>query len=437
MALQLISRLRGGGLARAGVLMLAGLLVGEGAAACSGEVVIETKRGRAQLQRNGKDYFVLGAGGESHLELLGKCGGNSIRTWGVGDGTSALLDEAHKHGLSVTLGIWLNRTGDGMDYSDEAALARQQRQLERAIKRHKKHPALLMWAIGNEMEGDGDDPLVYEQLERLAQLAHSLDPDHPTMTVIAEMGGGKKIRDLNRLAPSIDVIGINSYGSAPSVGKRYVEAGGTRPYMLTEFGARGHWEAGKSSFGVPIEQTSTEKGEGYRQAYEGAVEGQKLCIGSYAFLWGDKQETTTTWYGMLLPDGTRLGCVDVMTELWTGKAPKNLCPKIKGREGISGIKNADELAPGAVLKVTVEATDPGRDRLKVEWVLRRASAGNGTFGQYEDRTQEFPKAITKQKRLSAQVRMPEEPGSYRLFAYVRDGKGGGAVCNVPLLVVGS
>ena len=31
--------------------------------------------------------------------------------------------------------------------------------------------------------------------------------------------------------------------------------------------------------------------------------------------------------------------------------------------------------------------------------------------------------------------MPKKPGKFRLFAYVRDGKGGGAVLNVPLLVL--
>ena len=408
---------------------LAGAQIGHG---MGSEVTLEKKRQGVTIQRGGKDYFVRGAGGETQLKLLAECGGNSIRTWAVGDSTSALLDEAHKRGLSVTLGIWLGRTGAGGDYGDAEALARQSRRVERAIKRHRKHPALLMWALGNEMEGDGDDPLVYEQLERLALLAHSLDPDHPTMTVIAELGGGKKIRDLNRLAPSIDVIGINSYGSAATLGKRYVAAGGTRPYMLTEFGPRGHWEASSRDFGLPVEPTSTEKAKHYRGAYKGAVEDQPLCIGSYAFLWGDKQEATATWYGMLLPDGTKLGCVDVMTEIWTGKAPRNHCPTVSG---IDGIPSDGKLQPGDRLKVTLRAKDPDGNRLRAEWVLRKASDGKGSFGEAEDVMPELPHAITSSKRLSARIRVPEEPGKYRLFAYVRDGKGGGATVNVPVLVM--
>lgn len=403
-----------------------------GARGAHAQVTLQTERGRVTIQRGGEDYFVRGAGGKTELKLLAECGANSIRTWAVGDATPALLDEAHKHGLSVTLGIWLERAGDGIDYGDEKALERQVRRVERAIKRHRKHPALLMWAIGNEMEAGGDDLRVYEQLERLAQLAHSLDPGHPTMTVIAEMGGGKKIRHLDELAPSLDVIGINSYGSAATVGKRYAKAGGTRPYMLTEFGPRGHWEPRSKAFDLPVEPSSTDKAEDYRRAYEGAVEDQPLCIGSYAFLWGHKQEATATWYGMLLPDGTRLASADVMTELWTGKAPRNLCPTVSK---IDGIPSNGKLRPGDRVKVTLRAKDPDGDRLKTEWILRKASAGDGSYGKREDTMPEIAGAVLSPKRTSARIRVPEEPGKYRLFAYVRDGKGGGAVINVPVQVM--
>ncbi|MEM8711001.1 MAG: glycoside hydrolase family 2 TIM barrel-domain containing protein [Planctomycetota bacterium] len=393
------------------------------------EVTVEIKRGRAQLVRDGKPYVVKGAGGNEHLELLAASGGNSIRTWSVGERTGSLLKEAHKAGLSVTLGIWLRRTGEG-DYGDERFLARQESRVRRAVERHRDDPALLVWALGNEMEGSGDDPRVYEQLERLARIVKELDPSHPTMTVIADLGGGKKVRDLDRLAPSIDIIGINTYGAAGTVGERYRAAGGERPYMVTEFGPRGHWESPKAHGGLPIEESSTAKAKRYRESYERGIAGDDLCIGSYAFLWGDKQETTATWYGMLLPDGSRLGAVDAMTELWTGKAPRNECPEIDDIEGAPD----DALKAGESFDVSVRASDPYRDRLKVEWVLRSASPGDGSYGREEAKTAEFPKAISRARKLRARVTMPEKAGPYRLFAYVRDGKGGAAVHNVPLVV---
>lgn len=393
-------------------------------------VTLERTKGKAQLLRGGEPYFVRGAGGNTHLDLLAKAGGNSIRTWSVNDRTSELLDAAHEEGLTVTLGVWLSRV-DNMDYGDSAALEKQTAAVIRAVERHKDHPALLMWALGNEMEGEGNDRRVYEQIERLAVKVKELDPAHPTMTVIADLGGGKKVRDLDRLAPSLDIIGVNSYGAAHSLPARYANAGGTRPYILTEFGPRGHWECAKTPYGLPIEETSSAKAISYRKSYEGAVEGKPLCLGSYAFLWGDKQETTATWYGMLLPDGSRLGAVDTMEELWTGKKPRNRSPEL------TSIVGADlpEVKPGDQLKVSVNAADPDGHRLKVTWLLRKASAGDGSYGQREDAVPEFPKAVRSASRLKATIEMPKEPGTFRLFAYVRDGKGGAAVHNVPIRTV--
>lgn len=392
-------------------------------------VTIEAARKGHRLILNGEPYFVNGVGGKEHLEELAEAGGNSIRTWSTGRSTKELLDRAHRNGLTVTLGVWLRRTGNGIDYSDPKAMERQVQSVRTAVERYKDHPALLIWALGNEMEAEGNDPKVYEQLEVLAQLVHELDPHHPTMTVIADLGGGKKVRDLNRLAPSIDIIGINSYGAAASVPERYKNAGGKRPYMITEFGTRGHWESPRTEWGTPIELSSTEKAEFYRDSYEKAVLKEKLCLGAYAFLWGDKQEATATWYGMLLPDGARLGCVDAMSEIWTGKAPKNRCPEIDSLK-----LSTDRVKAGSTFTATLKAKDPDKDRLKVEWVLRRASDGNGSYGGHEDALDAFPRAIITAKSSRAKLRAPDEPGAYRLFAYVRDGKGGAAVHNLPLLI---
>ena len=61
------------------------------------------------------------------------------------------------------------------------------------ILKYKDNPTVLMWGIGNEMEGykDGDDPLMWNNVQDIAKFAHENDPNHPTMTVIAEIGGKK------------------------------------------------------------------------------------------------------------------------------------------------------------------------------------------------------------------------------------------------------
>src|SRR5688500_3452522 len=57
-----------------------------------------------QLFRDGKPYFIKGAGGSGYLSRLAAYGGNSIRTWGTRNGQQ-ILDSAHKYGLTVLMGL--------------------------------------------------------------------------------------------------------------------------------------------------------------------------------------------------------------------------------------------------------------------------------------------------------------------------------------------
>ena len=77
-------------------------------------------------------------------------------------------------------------------------------------------------------------------------MVHQLDPNHPTMTVVAEIGGNK-VRNIHKYCPDIDMIGINSYGGGPSLAERYREAGGSKPFVVTEFGPPGAWETGRNA----------------------------------------------------------------------------------------------------------------------------------------------------------------------------------------------
>jgi hypothetical protein len=131
--------------------------------------------------------------------------------------------------------------------------------------KYKDHPALLVWALGNEMEDpEGKNGAVWTAINSLAVMVKQLDPKHPTMTVVAEIGGDK-VKNIHRLCPEIDIIGINTYGGATSVGERYKKLGGTKPYLLTEYGPAGIWEVKKDALGAYPEPTSTEKAETYRQ----------------------------------------------------------------------------------------------------------------------------------------------------------------------------
>jgi hypothetical protein len=374
--------------------------------------------------------MIKGGGGRVYLEALKEAGGNSLRTWGEDD-LEPLLDRAQELGLTVTVGIWLGQERQGFNYGDAGSVRREIEKARGFFRRYRRHPALLMWGLGNEMEGSGDNPVIWRTVNEIAKLAKLEDPDHPTMTVIAE-AGGRKISQFMSLCPDVDVLGINSYGGLPTLPKRLADAGLDRPYVITEFGPPGPWEVRKTGWNAPIEPTSTEKARNYLSNYSGSIAAQQgRCVGSYAFLWGHKQEATATWFGMFLPSGERLGAVDAMTFAWTNAWPANRAPELSA---LRTEARETKLTPGTKLTAKLDATDPEGDPLVVRWELRSESADRRLGGDRESEPPAHPECFVEAKGLEATFRAPTRPGSYRIFAYVYDGKGGAACANVPFSV---
>jgi hypothetical protein len=306
------------------------------------------------------------------------------------------------------------------------------RRARQAVLRYKDHPAVLIWGIGNEMEGfeAGDNPAIWKAVNDVASMVKELDPNHPTMTVTAEIGGAR-VERVNK-ASAIDIHGINSYGGALTLAERY-RARGTKPIILTEFGPPGTWEVTKSPWGAPYELTSTEKAAFYRRSYEKSVRGAPgLALGSYVFVWGYKMEGTATWYGMFLPEGSRLGQVDVMTELWSGKPPTDWAPTIEPLV----LDGKPEVKPGDKIRVHAVIADPEGRAIRARWVLRPESGEYMTGGDFRPMPPDVDGAVLEGRTDGALVRMPPEPGPYRLYLYADDEAGNAGTANVPLLVKG-
>lgn len=383
--------------------------------------VTKTDDGGFQLMRGGAPYEVRGAGFHAHLDVLVAAGGNSIRTWGVGPETRALLDEAWDKDVSVALGLWLGHVEHGFDYGDEDAVAEQLARLEREVLEYRDHPALLVWGVGNEVELEGgDDVRIWRAIEDAAKMVKRHDPHHPTMAVTAEIGAANEKR-LRELCPSIDIWGINSYGGAPSLPKRLDERGFDGPFMLTEYGGLGDWEGHKHPWGAAHEQTSAEKAAGLRSAYE-MVRDDRRGIGSYAFLWGEGDSPTDTWFALFGPTGIRYEGIDTLRELWGGPAPKNRAPTATKLETNFDGKTVPPRAP---LDATLLATDPDGDALTVDWVLHRdAKRGSGSG----------PAVRCERGGGGWSGNAPAMPGAYRVLAVARDDAGGAAHASARFVV---
>ncbi len=381
-----------------------------------------------RLTFDGKPYFIRGAGGGASKELLAKRGGNSFRTWGAGN-LKEELDEAKRLGLTVMAGHWLGHAEHGFKYTDAAALERAEREVLARVKAHKDHPALLCWALGNEMEMNNPHrPEMWRFIDRLAAKVKAVDPNHPVCTVIAEIPKANT-DDIKKHVANLDFIGINSYGGCPSIGARWRKAGMTIPYVVTEFGARGSREGPKDPHGIPLEQTSTEKGAFFAKSYADGVEAEKgkMCLGSYAFTWGWKVEATPTWHGMLLPDQTELASAQAVYAAWGVKKVGNRCPSISPVE-----TDKIRAAAGGTIAARATATDPDGDWLTWKWVLLSDTGDYDTIGLGLPMPEGWEDAIVEgQGTPSVKVKLPGG-GVYRLYAYCFDGKGHGAYANVPL-----
>ncbi len=404
------------------------------ATAARAESIVQVVRTPAgyELQRDGSPYLIQGAGGDHHLETLKAIGGNSIRTWG-GDDQTQILDACQKLGLSVTAGIWLGQPRQGFHYEDQAAVRRQKENAVAFVRRYKSRPAVLIWGLGNEMEGDGRDPLIWQAIDDAAKAIKQEDPNHPVMTVIAEIGqDGLKLKEFMKYCPNVDVLGINSYAGLGSLPERMRAAGFTRPYVITEFGPPGFWEVGATTWKAPLEPTSTQKAHTYLKNYQHSIAGQRgQCLGSYCFLWGQKQEATSTWFGMFLRSGERTEAVETMQYLWTGRYPGVRCPRISSFEtSVARMEvpaNSEQTA-----EVTLEGGTP--PNLTVRWEVRQESSDRRSGGDQEQEPPAVSDCILEAAGTHLRFRTPPSPGAYRLFVYLYDGHGNAATANVPFLV---
>ena len=398
-------------------------------------VEIRAAAGGYQLYRDGAPYPIRGAGSQNvdDLESLRRHGGNSVRNWAVEDGS--ILDRAQQLGLTVALCLNLARERHGFDYDDEASVARQFQQMKQQVLAHRNHPALLAWVIGNELNHDYRNPRVYDAVNDISEMIHELDSNHPTTTTTAGISQ-ELAQVIQQRAPDLDFLSVQVYGGLLGLPDALARIRLDMPLMVTEWGTIGHWEAPATTWGAPIEPNSSEKARRYQQGYDQVLAPLAgRIIGNYAFLWGQKQERTPTWYGLFAADGRRTEAVDVLQRIWTGKWPVNRVPQISALL-LDGKKAADSvsLLPGQIYPAAARAADVEEDALDFEWRLMRESRATQSGGDAEEIPETLNQFIIGPQAAETELRSPSQPGAYRLYVYVGDGQGGVAHANLPFLV---
>ena len=390
-------------------------------------------QGNFELLKNGIPYYIKGAGAKDHFDLLVNSGANSIRIWSTNN--SSLLDSAHQHGLTVTLGLHVRPERSGMDYNNEYAVKGQIEKLKNEVLKYKDHPALLVWGIGNEVDLKYSNFKVWETIEILAKFIKEVDPNHPTMTVIAGVDPSKAYY-IKKYCPSVDILGLNVYGSIENAGANLRKFNWDKPYIVTEWGVNGPFEAKTTSWKAKVEPPNGFKADQRLRRYqELIVKDKERCLGSYCFLWGQKQESTATWHGMFLKNGNPTEAVDVMHYCWKGEWPNSRAPSIRdiSLENI-GWRKDHVIEPSRQATVKIEYSKYNNKKVNIEYVLYPEAFSNKIGGDIQKSPDPIPFEIVRQTENELIFISPKKKGAYRLFAFVKNDKGQSSVANIPFLI---
>lgn len=399
-------------------------------------VTIRKENSEWQLIRNGQPFYIKGAVGGRSSGMLSEYGGNAVRI----RARRSDLDRAHEHGLAAMVNLPVRGERNDMDWGDEEKVAEQTRRVINTVNDLKDQPAVLLWAIGNELDyippGKPHHPKLWDRLNDLAKEIKQIDPDHPVLTVVGSGRFETKIQQVAEHCPDIDLLGINTYGDIAKV-TRLAREYWPKPYVIAEWGPTGHWQVPKTEWGAPIEQTSTEKARVIFDRYEQIIQADRAhCLGSFVFYWAEKQETTHTWYG-LFRDGMKTESIDAMKYHWSGSWPENRAPAVIDAV-IDGFldKNGIYLRPNHSYSARAFCYDCEYDSLTFTWDIRpEVVIPEGSYaGGMEKPALPIPGLIETGQGARIEFKTPSEEGAYRLFVQITDGENNAGYANVPFYV---
>jgi glycosyl hydrolase family 2 len=171
------------------------------------------------------------------IELISKMNANTVYTFldfGDDPNTFKILDFLYQHHIKAIVTVDLDGSND---------LER----IKQIVPKYKNHPAILMWAIGNEWNIN----LYHHKFSNLweaatttevaARLIKTLDPNHPVASIFGEIIiQGAQIPTpeiVNKLVPTVDVWGLNIY-RGDNFGDLfdYWRSFSAKPIFIAEFG---------------------------------------------------------------------------------------------------------------------------------------------------------------------------------------------------------
>jgi hypothetical protein len=186
------------------------------------------------------------------------------------------LDQLHALGIKVINSVY---PWGGAPVSEVTA----------RVNASKDHPAILMWALGNEWNYNGlyvglSHQQALERINEAAALVKAADPTRPIATIYGELPSPETLAAM----PLIDVWGLNVYRGI-SFGNLFTEwqQRSGKPMFLGEYGADAY-NALLPGYDPASQAEATEKLTLEINAHASAKDPSAVCSGGAIFEWADE-----------------------------------------------------------------------------------------------------------------------------------------------------
>lgn len=394
-------------------------------------VKITGKKGSWILIVNGKPFYIKGVGcgvasgkgGEDYLKLAEEMGANAVRTWGTEQGTEAYFEAAHKHGLMVDAGIWIDWAYEdsGISYLNDGEFKEKKiNEIIEYVNKFKDHPALLMWNIGNEAvnftKSEQERSALSKFLEEMVQMVHKLDPNHPVIYASAD---ALDIPYIEKYVPSLDAFGMNIYGNIRASHMKWHKAALNIPYVVTEYGPLGPWAVKKDANGVSIEPPDQAKAAMYRKMTNDITDFKGYNLGGFAFHLGETSRESLTWWNVNYKMFKKPSFWELY-RVYTGSKPSNKPPRITNFH----LSKINKIVPGETVNISAEAVDSDSNPLDYTFAVSTAKEGISQYYVNEEAPAEFTC-----EGINFRMTAPAQAGAYRVYIFVNDGYGNVATAN--------
>lgn len=403
-----------------------------------------------QLRIGGQPFFVRGIaynpghGWQSGFDVLTRkslrkdfneihqLGANTIRRYHPSRYDDLILDEAAKNSLKVIYGFWFE---PDIDYlKDSAKVSAYYALVEKTVRKYKSNRAIIVWNLGNEtgglMKHHFHPPYLFQvrkayirMIDSMARRIHEIDKGSLVMSSLEhswQLSG--ELHAFQELAPSLDVIGINSYykDQISALDKLCSKFIGNKPYMISEFGPEGYWNHlynRHDDLGFPLDEDDITDAQHMKNNWQNYVEGSKGAnIGGVAFCWRERFEGSINWFGITDQRGRKKASYYALKEAWGDTSARLNWKKM----AIVGPYST--IMPQRAY--VYELRNPNAAFRKYEWKIY----SEGTFM----RTGKVRK-LGRGERV--EVSVPEKPGNYRLYVYAYDDSGNVITASKPVKVV--